>query len=171
MVDFGLAQTYDRTSENIFDYEKLNKNKLNTQNENSPAKKNLIAINLKKNSNTGSHLVLTTPKKQSVTEGNSLPHVLSKDKNQLTNSQSFDCNLDENVNKSVSPTNSNNAKQSDCVNSPKPKTNNTVNLQKYYSFQKPSFSISENKCTCFNMPFVCEICTTRYTMQILCLNS
>lgn len=37
----------------------------------------------------------------------------------------------------------------------------TPNLQKYYSFQKPSFNFSDNRCNCYNMPFVCEICTTR----------
>jgi hypothetical protein len=36
-----------------------------------------------------------------------------------------------------------------------------TNFQKYYSFQKSSYNNSEYKCTCFNMPFVCEICTTR----------
>ena len=36
----------------------------------------------------------------------------------------------------------------------------TPNLQKFFSFQRNSFS-SENKCTCYNMPFVCDICTNR----------
>ncbi len=48
------------------------------------------------------------------------------------------------------------------LNSPKSRSNATPNLQKYYSFQKPSFNINENKCNCFNMPFVCEVCTTRF---------
>lgn len=163
MVDFGLAQTYDKSSENIFTYEKLNKTKFNTQNENSPAKKNLIAINPKKSS--GSHLVLTAPKnqnnQQSKTEVNSLPHAPNKEKSLMSNSQSFDCNLNEQLNNPTSPPNLNLANNNpNTFNSPKPKAN-TVNLQKYYSFQKPSFTMSDNKCTCFNMPFVCEICTTR----------
>ena len=41
-----------------------------------------------------------------------------------------------------------------------------TNFQKYYSFQKSSYNNSEYKCTCFNMPFVCEICTTRYFLGL-----
>ncbi len=48
------------------------------------------------------------------------------------------------------------------LNSPKSRSSATPNLQKYYSFQKPAFNMNESKCNCFNMPFVCEVCTTRF---------
>jgi hypothetical protein len=54
------------------------------------------------------------------------------------------------------------------LNSPKSRSSATPNLQKYYSFQKPSFNINENKCNCFNMPFVCEVCTTRFDLLLFC---
>ena len=47
------------------------------------------------------------------------------------------------------------------LNSPKSRSTTTPNLQKYHSFQKPSFSLTDSKCNCLNMPFVCEVCTTR----------
>ena len=50
------------------------------------------------------------------------------------------------------------------VNSPSltAKLNTSVNFQKYRSFHKTSFvSNSDQKCTCFNMQFVCDVCTSR----------
>ncbi|CAF0937734.1 unnamed protein product [Brachionus calyciflorus] len=154
LVDFGLAQTYDSSSENIFTYEKLNKNRSNHQSENTPDKKNLISISSKKS--TG-QLILTTPKTQNTqnkSDISSLPNVPNKDcKTQMSISQSFDRNLNEQL---IKPTSTIiNVKNFD---SPKP---STPNLQKFHSFSKPGFTFSDNKCNCFNMPFVCEICTAR----------
>lgn len=205
MVDFGLAQAYDKSSENIFVYEKLNKTKSTTKTENSPLKKNLIAISSSKrssmynnnnnnnnnnnsinsnNSNsTSSHLILTKNQvNQSKAEINSLPHAPSKE-SFLSNSQSFDSNLsDAAINKAAlvqrtpSPVAANNrqaalannkntpniANIKSSLNSPKVKTPNSSTFQKFYSFQKSSFSMNENKCACFNTQFVCEICTARF---------
>ena len=47
------------------------------------------------------------------------------------------------------------------LNSPKSRSTTTPNLQKYHSFQKPSFSLSEIRCNFFNMPFICQSCSTR----------
>ncbi|RNA45175.1 cell division cycle 7-related kinase isoform X2 [Brachionus plicatilis] len=147
LVDFGLAQNYDKSSENIFNYEKLNKNR--SINENIPARKNMIAINSKK---TAGHLILTAPKTQNKSEVNSLPHGPSSEKSQISNSQSFDRNLNEQTKKATSPNLNSHSKKFDS-----PKTNANT-LQKYYSFQKSAFS---DKCNCYNMPIVCEICTAR----------
>jgi cell division control protein 7 len=50
----------------------------------------------------------------------------------------------------------------DILNSPRGNSrSNTPNFQKFHSFQKPSYSFDQSKCTCFNMSFVCENCTTR----------
>ena len=156
-------------------------------NENTPIRKNLIALTPSKrtssststtvthsassaliHSSSTSHLVLTNPKtpaSQTRTDLNSLPEILKKDKSQITNSFSFESNLNM-MNDIKSPpsntptiakTNLNNNTTN--VNSPRVKA--SPNLQKYYSFQKPSYSFSDTKCNCFNMPFVCEICTSR----------
>ena len=89
----------------------------------------------------------------------------------IPNSISFECDLNnkealtlKNPNQSSSPFLQTNNQQNDNLkNTPNllNKPHLASNLQKYYSFQKSSYSLSENKCTCFNMPFVCEICTTR----------
>ncbi len=184
-MDFGLAQSYDKISENIFNYEKgSNKKSAALQNENNPARKNLISISSRKS--VGGHLVLTTPKTNQTPinetnkmDPNSLPHsshqFKEKHQFQISNSQSFECNLSRmqaTPNKSSSPsknltisntnsnvvTNTTNTMHNN-VNSPKP---STPNFQKYYSFQKPSYSLNDCKCTCFNMQFVCETCTSRY---------
>lgn len=148
LVDFGLAQTYDKSSENIFNYEKLNKNR--QINENTPTRKNTITISSKK---SAGHLILTAPKvSNNKSDISSLPHGPSNEKSQMCNSQSFDCNLNEQTKKITSPTVSS---QQNKFDSPKPNSNN---FQKFYSFQKSSFS---DKCNCFNMPIVCEICTSR----------
>jgi hypothetical protein len=124
-------------------------------------------------------------------QGNSLP--LTKEKGGIPVSQSYDQNLgkkmlndnddslkispsssnttlNQNLNtpntclmnrqvQNLNKTNNNNSN----LNSPKSRTNATPNLQKYYSFQKNSFSsLTDTKCSCFNMPFVCEICTARF---------
>lgn len=64
LVDFGLAQSYDKPSENIFVYEKGSNKKSLTQNENNPIRKNFITINNSSSrKSSGCHLVLTNPKK------------------------------------------------------------------------------------------------------------
>lgn len=208
-----MAQAYDRSAaENIFVYEKLNKNRLKLDTPKSPTKKNLIAVAGSKKSNS-SHLILTnTQAAQQLNQAkvadvnvNSMPHVPQKDSlpKQMSNSQSFDFNLNEFETKSVqkSPTTNNNNNNDTSTPQQKPSMsvlnsisnrtslapsanspgNNSPRLaktavsrtsaqnwQKFHSFQKPSFSTTENKCTCFNMQFVCEICTTRY-FQIMIL--
>jgi len=184
LVDFGLAQAYDRTCENLFEYEKPKKPSLNVPNENTPIRKNLIALTPSKkvsststtnansssamiHSSSTSHLVLTNPKtpaSQTRTDLNSLPEILKKDKSQITNSFSFESNLNMMNNMKSPPSNTptvakNNLNNVPNINSPRVKA--SPNLQKYYSFQKPSYSFSDTKCNCFNMPFVCEICTSR----------
>jgi hypothetical protein len=42
----------------------------------------------------------------------------------------------------------------------------TNTFAKFYSFHKTSYNLSSldmrnNNCTCFNMPFVCDICTSK----------
>lgn len=134
--------------ENIFDYEKLNKSR--SINENIPNRKNMISISTKKSS---SHLILTAPKANKI-EVNSLSNNTSTDKSKLNNSKNLDYqknDTNDKLKKVTSPTIS-----TQKFDSPRP---NPSSLQKYYSFQKTSFT---DKCGCFNMPFVCEICTTRY---------
>lgn len=145
LVDFGLAQNYDKSMENIFDYEKLNKSR--SLNENVPNRKNMIAISSKKSS---SHLILTAPKSTKL-EVSSLPHGPINEKSQINSSKSIDINSNDKFKKVTSPTVS-----TQKFDSAKP---NLSSLQKYYSFQKTSFT---DKCSCFNMPIVCEICTARY---------
>ncbi len=86
------------------------------------------------------------------------------------NSISFDCDLNKkekitkNHNNSSSPFTSCNQQNENIKNNTPNILNKpylSSNFQKYYSFQKSSYSLSENKCTCFNMPFVCETCTAR----------
>lgn len=86
----------------------------------------------------------------------------------MPNSISFECDLNnkealtlKNPNQSSSPFLQNNNENMKNTPNLLNKPHLSTNLQKYYSFQKSSYSLSENKCTCFNMPFVCEICTTR----------
>ena len=192
MVDFGLAQSYDKTSENIFNLESLSNKKITAAtlaNDSTPTRKNMIAISKKitstSSSTSSAHLVLKNPKnplnqvnQSGKNEANSLPHTPTKEKPapHLVNSQSYENNLSEvNATTGASTTNPT-AKQTNAspkrlmtggqlaqspkVNTPRMKSS-TPNLQKYYSFQKPSYSFMDNKCTCFNMPFVCEICTTK----------
>ena len=118
----------------------------------------------KKSSNINANLILTNAKTSSAIqtkdETNSLPHTPSEQKKMKTSNDINDTlNLEiKSKNVSSSPTNNNlEKKPSKILKQPL-----TTNLQKYYSFQKNSFSLSENKCSCFNMQFVCEICTTRY---------
>ncbi len=173
MVDFGLAQSYDKSAENIFVYEKGSNKKPLTQNENNPTRKNFISINSRKS--TGSHLVQTNPKNQtnpqtqSSNNPNSMPHsshqakeITKMDKFQISNSQSCESNLSHMLatpTKLLNTPTKNLMNNNTNLNSPKP---STPNFQKYYSFQKPSFAVNEYKCTCFNMQFVCETCTSRH---------
>ena len=91
LVDFGLAQTYDKTSENIFEYESANSKKSSNPKVETP--KHMIALAKKpkgtpKNSTTtqSSHLVLTAPKNinsiVSKNDTNSMPHTPNKEGNQ-----------------------------------------------------------------------------------------
>lgn len=150
LVDFGLAQSYDKTCENIFEYEPTrNKSKIET-----PIKRNMISLSKK---NPSSSLLISSKSQ-------------SKDFNEksLSNSISFECQLNRNFPiasiKVTSPVLNESLVNTDKVSTSKLDRQSimpTASLQKYYSFQKSSFNISESKCTCFNMPFVCEICTTR----------
>lgn len=122
---------------------------------------------------SGSHLVLTNPKNpidkltQSKNEPNSLPDTPCKEKSLMTNSQSYDCNIAEMNSKAKAAISPNLAEKetTSTLNTPKQntlqKTPSIQKFQKYNSFQKPSYSYMDNKCTCFNMPFVCEICTNK----------
>ena len=210
MVDFGLAQSYDKSSENIFAYELSSNKKANPcKLESTPTKHNLISLT-KKNANcktpgtpmlaststpshTSQHLVLQNPKRlnsilnESKPDANSLPHTPTKETKQgIPNSFSFDCNLQNNNNNNNQELskNANNNKSFgnssspsvSAMNEPKNVLNSLskqpsftkTSLQKYYSFQKSAYTLSENKCTCFNMPFVCEICTTRFVCEFYC---
>ena len=141
----------------------------------TPVRKNFISVansSSKKiptvsSANTG-HLVLK-PAKNSINhlmqdrnEINSLPHTPTKEKIHLTNSQSYENKLADlkddstDAKKSVEHPNSASPK----VSTPKLKSNTPSNFQKYHSFQKPSY-IAFDKCSCFNMPFICEICTNK----------
>ena len=202
MVDFGLAQSYDKSSENIFAYELNSNKKANPSKlENTPTKHNLISLT-KKNinckppgtpvavpmlaststpSHTSQHLVLQNPKRfnsilnECKPDANSMPHTPTKEpKPSIPNSFSFDCNLQtsQEVNKNANNKSFGNSSSPSVsvLNEPKNVLNalskqpsfTKTSLQKYYSFQKSAYTLSENKCTCFNMPFVCEICTTRF---------
>jgi hypothetical protein len=161
-------------------------------NENTPVRKNLIALTPSKrasssisattnsasnaliHSSSTSHLVLTNPKtpaSQTRTDLNSLPEILKKDKTQITNSFSFESNLnmmnDIKSPPSNTPTIAKNNLNNHVTNINSPRVKASPNLQKYYSFQKPSYSFSDTKCNCFNMPFVCEICTSRFVSQTI----
>ena len=125
-------------------------------------------------------------KSQQVNSKNSVDSVASvKEKNSsqlMSSSISFDSNLKNAAKETPKKLSSNSpvltetmkdniSQKDEKSNTPKLAANSrhslmpTSNLQKYYSFQKSSYNISESKCTCFNMPFVCEICTTR----LICL--
>jgi hypothetical protein len=180
LVDFGLAQSYDRTLENIFNYEKIKRP--SSFNENK-IKQNLISLPKKSNSSQ----LFTSTKSQNnlgmqanlkantfnkhTTHNNATESAASSfnNKPQISNSISFEDNLSKataNGTKSSSPA-INQSPSSNQNNSTLVKNNKvmTPNLQKFYSFQKTPYSFSENKCTCFNMPFVCEICTTRRVVR------
>lgn len=158
LVDFGLAQSYDKTSENIFEYESTRKSVSKIE---TPVKRNMISLSKKNQSSS----FLNESKTLQIRESENRDKVLSS-------SISFDSNLKNaglNTPKKTSPvlneSMKDNIKVDRQVNTPKLGTKQpivpTSNLQKYYSFQKSSYNLSESKCTCFNMPFVCEICTTR----------
>lgn len=161
LVDFGLAQYFDKRSENIFEYESSLAKKCNNKVETTQPK-HMIALNKKntlKNSNFSSN---TFDKEKKITKEIQEKH--SKIKNSSIPAEKVLNKKDsKNLNNSSSPYHNNqnieNFQKSipNIVN----KSNISSNLQKYYSFQKSSFTMNENKCTCFNMPFVCEICTTR----------
>lgn len=185
LVDFGLAQTYEKKSENVFEYESTNaKSKAAT--DSTPVKHNLISL-AKKSEGTKTPTVLhrnnttsslNTPKK--------LNSIINKNNNEvnsiLNSSIGFDCdpgkkdltlkNPNNNSSspftstaKSTSISTSISSQLNENKNTPTNLLNKpylTSSFQKYYSFQKFSYSsLADNKCTCFNMPFVCEICTTR----------
>lgn len=170
LVDFGLAQYFDKKSENIFEYESTTAKKGNPKIDTTPAK-HMIALTKKGSRNSSSSL---NNKKKSLLVANQKETdsaFNSPDKEMTQNTQNDIDNAMEkkeltlkNHNNSSSPflhnqTNENNNQKAapNIINKP----HLTTNLQKYYSFQKSSYSMTENKCTCFNMPFVCEICTTR----------
>ena len=180
LVDFGLAQYYDKSTENIFNLDELLSNKkTSSANDCTPIRKNLISLSKKTPSttiatNAASHLVLKTPKNpvndltQDKNEINSLPHTPSNDKAQISSSQSYDqklAQLDNNSLKaSASPKKMSETKNPAAgprTNTPKLKSSTPNNFQKFHSFQKSSYSFIDNKCNCFNMPFVCEICTNK----------
>lgn len=172
MVDFGLAQSFDKTSENIFEYESTKKSNLKAE---TPIKHNMISLSKKTISSTTNQQVQQATFKDSVDS----PNVKEKNSiQQMSSSISFDSNLKNAAKETpkklenspvLTETIKDNVNQKDeKSNTPKLTANSrhslmpTSNLQKYYSFQKSSYNISESKCTCFNMPFVCEICTTRF---------
>jgi hypothetical protein len=77
LVDFGLAQTYEKKNENIFEYESTNARKSNnTKGESTPVKHNLISLpkNYKQNSKE-------TTSRISVTNSSKLNLDTSQDKN------------------------------------------------------------------------------------------
>ena len=153
LVDFGLAQYYDKSTENIFNLESLSNKKNLTTNENTPIRKNLISLSKKTpsttiaTSNTSSHLVLKNPKNpindlaQEKSEMNSLPHTPSNDKASLmTNSQSYDqklAQITDNAKVTASPKKSTEIKQATAsprMNTPKLKSSTPNSFQKFHSF-------------------------------------
>lgn len=102
LVDFGLAQTYEKSSaENVFVYEKLNLNKRQAPPGGEIAgKKNLIAVPNSKKS-TSAHLILTNTQQNrssasvAKTDVNSMPDGPKKDRQtaQMSASQSFERDL------------------------------------------------------------------------------
>ena len=81
LVDFGLAQTYEKKNENIFEYESTNARKSNnTKGESTPVKHNLISLpkNYKQNSKETNS---STTSRISVTNSSKLNLDISQDKN------------------------------------------------------------------------------------------
>jgi len=81
LVDFGLAQTYEKKNENIFEYESTNARKSNnTKGETTPVKHNLIFLpkTYKQNSKETNS---STTSRISVTNSSKLNLDTSQDKN------------------------------------------------------------------------------------------